>query len=187
MVEKLLPFPEIETERLRLRKIEPADLENMFAITSDPEVPKCMNWQPHRDIAETRESIEEYTRGYATGDCFRWAIAWKADNRFIGFMAVKPVFQHNRVNIGYWLGRPYWGRGIMAEALQAMIRLCFESLGVNRVEADHFEDNPASGRVMEKAGMRYEGLLEQYCLGKDGKYHGCRFYSITRDKYIPRT
>jgi [ribosomal protein S5]-alanine N-acetyltransferase len=183
MVEKLIPFSEMETARLYLRRFTPADLQDMFAIMSDPEVARCMNWKAHESIDRTKELLESACREYETGDCFRWAIALKEGNRFIGLMNVKPVFAHDRVNIGYWIGQPWWGQGYMAEALAATIRLCFESLSVNRVEADHYTDNPASGRVMEKAGMTYEGTLEQYCLGKDGKYHGCRMYSITRDKY----
>lgn len=186
MVEKLQPFPEIEAERLRLRKFKPSDLEVMHAVTSDAEVARHMNWQAHESIGRTAEVLGGILGEYDTGDCFRWAIALREGDRFIGLMNLKPVFQHDRVNVGYWIGRPWWGQGYMTEALTAIIRLCFERLGVNRVEADHYTDNPASGRVMEKAGMTYEGTLEQYCLGKDGKYHGCRMYSITRDNYLPQ-
>jgi [ribosomal protein S5]-alanine N-acetyltransferase len=182
MVEKLLPFPEMETERLTLRKFSPDDLKVMFEITSDAEVARYMNWQAHESIEKTSEILGDIRKGYETGDSFRWAIALKASNRFIGYMNVKPVFLHNRVNVGYWIGRPYWGRGYMTEALVATIRLCFEKLGVNRIEAEYFKENIASGRVMEKAGMAFEGLLRQYCHGKDGKYHDCIMYSITSDK-----
>lgn len=183
MLEKLLPFPVLETERLRLRKFSPDDLADMHAITSDAEVARYMNWSEHNSIEQTAALLAEILKSYETGDCFRWAIALKDGNRFIGLMNVKPVFMHDRVNIGYWLGRPYWGMGYMTEALSATVKLCFETLGVNRVEADHFAENAASGRVMEKAGLEFEGVLKQYCLGKDGAYHDCRMYSITKDRY----
>lgn len=183
MVEKLIPFPEMETERLRLRKILLDDLEDMHAIMGDAEVAKHMNWQAHESISRTAETIDRIVKDYETGDGFRWAIALKSSDRFIGFMNCKPEFRQNRVNLGYWLGRPYWNGGYMTEAVHAVIRLCFEKLAVNRVEAEHFVENPASGKVMEKAGMAYEGLLRQYILGKEGIYHDCKIYAITRDKY----
>ena len=183
MVEQLLLFPEIETERLLLRKVELTDANDMFSVTKDDEVARFLAWSAHQSIIETNEFIKSFIHGYKTGECFRWAIALKSSNRFIGLINLKPAFSQNRVSLGYWLGRSFWNKGYATEAVKAVICLLFDKLNVNRIEAEHFIENPASGRVMEKAGMEYEGLLRQYILGKEGKYHDCKIYAITQDKY----
>ena len=89
-----------------------------------------------------------------------FAIVLDAD--VIGAIGMEVQREHDRGEIGYWIGVPYWGRGYMTEALRGVLGWAFESLRLHRVFAVHFARNPASGRVMQKAGMRHEGSLRQH-------------------------
>ena len=96
----------------------------------------------------------------------------------IGFMWIQ---QENRsAEVGYSLSRPYWNRGLMTEALRALLGFGFEQLHLNRIEAQHESDNPASGRVMAHVGMRYEGRLRQRVYNK-GRYADVDLYAILRN------
>ena len=183
MVEKLLPFPTIETERLLLRQVAHGDLDAVFEVASSEDVVRFYSWDAHKTKEEISDFLDSFLPDYETGDCFSWAITPKEGNRFAGLLTARPIFRHNRIALGYWIGRQYWSKGYMTEAVSGLIRYAFANLGVNRVEAEHFVENPASGRVMEKAGMRCEGLLRQHILGRDGIYHDCKVYGISKDQF----
>jgi len=153
----------LETERLLLRRFVKSDAEDMFGSwCNDPKVTTYMTWQPHGDIAVTRAYLEDILRSYDKEDYYHWAIDLKAAGRVVGSIG---VVRHNdaprSVTIGYSLGSAWWNQGYMTEALRAVIKFFFEECGMNRVEAMHDPRNPGSGRVMQKAGMIYEGTLRQ--------------------------
>jgi len=153
----------LETERLVLRRFVNSDVEDMYGSwCSDPKVTTYMTWQPHGDISVTREYLLGILRDYDREDCYHWAIELKESGRVVGSIGVG---RHNdaprSVTIGYCLGSAWWNRGYMTEALRALIQFFFEQVGAKRVEALHDPRNPGSGRVMQKAGMTYEGTLRQ--------------------------
>jgi ribosomal-protein-alanine N-acetyltransferase len=153
----------LEAERLILRRFVETDAEDMFSNwCSDPEVTKFLAWQPHGDISVTREFMKTRLEGYARDDFYSWVIELKATGQVIGTIAVG---RHNdaprSATMGYAMGRAWWNRGYMTEALRGVIKFFFEEVGMNRVEAWHDPRNPGSGRVMQKAGMVYEGTLRQ--------------------------
>ena len=154
----------IETERLILRPFRMKDAAAMYENwAGDPEVVKCLSWPAHSSIEITRMVLRDWTDGYESPDRYNWAIVLKdADDAPIGnISAVRMNEQTDAVEIGYCLGRAWWGRGIMTEALEAVIGFFFRRVGANRVEARHDTDNPASGRVMRKAAMTCEGTLRR--------------------------
>jgi len=153
----------LETPRLLLRRFVKTDVPDIFNNWSnDPEVTKYLRWPPHGDISVTQRSMEDKLRAYEGQDYYLWAIALKAAGQVIGQIDARG---HNdavhSVTIGYAMGRAWWNRGYMTEALRAVIKFFFEEVGMNRVEARHDPRNPGSGRVMQKAGMLYEGTLRQ--------------------------
>ena len=97
-------------------------------------------------------------------------------------MGIHPAPEHDRAEVGYWIGKPFWGRGLATAALRLLLQFGFETLQLNRIEAGHFDYNPASGRVMEKAGMRFEGVRRQYVWHRD-RYKDVRWYAILREDY----
>ena len=174
----LCPLPVLETERLLLRPIRRSDARDLYAYARDPEVSRHVLWTPHASIADSRAFIRDIRRQYRKGFPSSFAIELKAERKMIGtigYMWINPEFRS--CEIGYSLARPYWNQGIMTEALKELIRYTFESMRINRIEAMHEVDNPASGRVMEKAGMLCEGTLRQRVRNK-GHYSDVQLYSI---------
>ncbi len=155
----------IDTERLILRKFTLDDAEDMYNNwASDPEVTKFLTWSPHGSADFTRTLLEDWISRYEEGDYFNWVIEYKETGRAIGNISVVKLDEKvDAAEIGYCMSRSYWGQAIMPEALKAVIDYLFDEAGLNRVAACHDSNNPKSGRVMEKAGMKLEGTLR--CAG----------------------
>ena len=161
----------METERLLLRPGREDDAPALFKYASDPEVGPRAGWPPHKSIEESREVI----RTLFNSD-HMWAIEWKETGEPIGCMGYF-VYGESNINIGendaevgYWIARPYWNKGICTEALCKLIDYCFHVKGFGTLWSDYFPENPASGCVMEKCGFRDTGKTN-YCsqlqLGSD--------------------
>ena len=160
----------LETDRLILRRFVETDIEDIFNNWSnDPEVTKFLRWQPHGDISVTRGFMEDKLLAYEKPDYYLWAMELKATGQVIGTIGVG---RHNdgprSATMGYAMGRAWWNMGYMSEALGRVVRFLFEEVGMNRVEAQHDTRNPGSGRVMQKAGMTYEGTLRQSGMNNQG-------------------
>lgn len=147
-----------ETARLRFRPWRESDVEALFRYASDPEVGARAGWPPHTD----REGSLAVIRNVFSND-HTWAMELKETGEAVGCMGYYPCGEsnieigENDAEVGYWLGRPYWGQGLCTEALRGMIGYCFNQKGFRTLWGDFFEDNPASGRVMEKCGFRDTG------------------------------
>ena len=149
----------IETSRLILRRAIREDAEPMFRNwASDPEVTKFLTWPVHSRVAVSETVIGSWLQEYEKDSYYQWMIVLKSLDEPIGSISV--VRQNDRVEeaeIGYCIGRQWWHRGIMTEALTAVIAYLFDEVGVNRIAARHDPNNPHSGDVMRKCGMKYEG------------------------------
>ena len=149
----------IETSRLILRRAVREDAEAMFHNwASDPEVTKFLTWPAHSNIAVSEMVIGSWLQEYEKESYYQWMIVPKELGEPIGSISV--VRQNDRVEeaeIGYCIGRRWWHKGIVSEALSAVIEYLFTEVGVNRVAARHDPNNPHSGGVMRKCGMKYEG------------------------------
>ncbi|ADN02712.1 GNAT family N-acetyltransferase [Spirochaeta thermophila] len=171
----------LTTERLLLRRFTLEDAPAVYETWArDPEVTRFLTWSPHASVEKTRSFLEEAVRGYERDDQLMWAIVLKEPGSLIGSIGARVERAHRRAEIGYCLGRAFWNRGYMTEALREVVRFLFDEVGVVRVQALHFVGNPASGRVMEKAGMRYEGTLRSYLIKDDGAVDAL-MYAIVRD------
>ncbi|MBQ6551101.1 MAG: GNAT family N-acetyltransferase [Lachnospiraceae bacterium] len=151
----------IETHRLILRRFTIEDAEDMYNNwASDPEVTKFLTWPTHTSVEVSRMVLSDWIPRYEDGGYFNWAMEWKETGHVIGNISVVKLNEAaESADIGYCMSRAYWGRGIMPEALRAVMGFLFETVGVNRVAACHAPENPKSGRVMAKAGMIEEGIL----------------------------
>lgn len=151
----------IETRRLILRPFTMEDAEDMFTNwASDPEVTKFLTWPAHSNIDITRKVLSGWIDRYEDGGFFNWAIEWKENGHVIGNISVVNLHESaEAADLGYCLGRVFWGRGIMPEALRAVMDYLFDTAEINRIAACHDVNNPKSGRVMDKAGMKLEGIL----------------------------
>ena len=127
---------------------------------SDPEVTKYLTWPAHTSLKVTRDLLEEWVTRYADGGYFNWVIEYKETGKPIGNISVVKLNENTEAaDIEYCMGRAYWGKGLMPEALKAVVEYLFDVVGLNRIAACHDVNNPNSGKVMKKAGMRWEGIL----------------------------
>ena len=173
-------LPQIETERLLLRKVTIDDVPDLLATASDPEVARYTTWEPYDSVEEARRFLESVISNYELGEPANWGLELKENGKFIGmcgFMAGSWEPEYARASLGYAIGREYWGRALVTEAVRAAIEFGFEKLALNRIEARCVAENTASERVMQKAGMSYEGTLRDYVFRK-GRYWDYRVYSI---------
>ena len=171
----------IETKRLILRKLEISDLEQVYNNwCSDPKVSKYVTWDTHKNIGQTKEYINFKLGLYEKDYRFDWVVVIKETNEVIGEIdAVKQSLNYNLVELGYCYGSKYWNNGYATEALSAVIKYLKEVALVEKVTACHISTNPASGRVMQKAGMKYDATLKEYVVDKNTKeradlvYYSC--------------
>ncbi len=152
---------ELETERLRLRQFRIEDAEAMYRNwASDDEVTRYLTWPTHSSSELTETVVMDWVNHYSESNYYNWAIELKETKEVIGNISVVRIQEElNAMDTGYCMGKAWWGNGIMPEALQAVIGYLFDEVQVNRIAASHDVDNPKSGRVMEKAGMKLEGIL----------------------------
>ncbi len=173
-------LPILKTERLILRPLRMRDAKDLFAYAQDPEVSRHVLWDAHESIWDSRQFLRAAIRQYRRGQPGSFAIVLKDSGRMIGtigFMWINVDYKSGEV--GYSLGRDYWNKGIMTEALREVVRFGFEDLGLNRIEAQHEVSNPASGKVMAHVGMQFEGILRQRIRNK-GCYADVALYAILR-------
>ena len=160
--------PVIKTENLLLRPVRMKDASDIYRYASDPEVSRFVLWEPHRSISDTRAYIRYVRRLYRRGMPSSWAVVLLSSSSVIGsigLMSYSPF--HHSAEIGYSFSRNYWNHGYATEAAGAVIQSAFRSLhDLNRIEAQHDIRNPASGRVMEKCGMKKEGILRSRLYNK---------------------
>ena len=160
---KCLGTVELETDRLLLRKITKKDAKYAFENwMNDVEVTKYLRWTNHKVVEESEEIIDIWVKEYESKKTYRWAIVLKEINEPIGVIDVIDLHEKTeKVHIGYALGRAWWNNGIMSEAFSKIIKFLFEEVEVNRIESMHDPNNPGSGIVMKKCGLKYEGVLKQ--------------------------
>lgn len=153
----------IETRRLILRPFASGDGDAMFRNwANDPQVTRYLTWQPHGSIEVSRELAAHWAEESARPDFYQWAIVPKTLNEPIGSISVVHMNEPlASAELGYCIGKAWWGQGLTAEALRAVLEYLVREVGLQKVSAMHDIHNPNSGKVMRKAGMRQEGVLRR--------------------------
>ena len=155
---KALGTQTIETERLILRRFVETDAQTMFENwASRLDNLTYVTWDPHPNVDFTKSSIRTWVASYDNPNYYKWAICLKENpNHVIGDISLVSMDEENSsCEVGYIIGMDYWGRGIMTEALKAVLSYCLDEIRFKEVNACYASLNPASGRVMEKAGMTF--------------------------------
>jgi ribosomal-protein-alanine N-acetyltransferase len=175
-------LPRLETARVVLRRLTWADVEDIYAYASDPEVAALTTWAAHATLDDSRAFIGRVMAWREDGFGEPWGLELKATSKVAGTagMAITPA--HGRAELGYALGREHWGQGLMTEVVREIVRYGFEELGLNRIEARCVPANIGSARVMEKAGMTYEGTIREQVYVK-GSFDDLKMYSILRREW----
>lgn len=179
----------LETERLILRQFTMGDLEQIYDnCWSNPEVWKWTSYEPMHCMDDVIKIAEMFTDkwlgAYEQPNRYSWAIQLKSSGEVIGrFFGMHPDDRVNQVELAYELGQKWWNQGLMTEAAKAVIDFFFGEVGMNRIYAYHANENPASGRVMKKCGMKYEGTMRQACKCNNGLFDHVN-YAILADDYF---
>lgn len=161
---------ELYTDRLGLREMSEDDLSDITRILQDQKIYENTLRIPHPyTIDDAREWMRQIEEARAEGKAgWTFGIRLKDTGRFIGCIGLTAMNPHDETEVGYWLDRSFWGSGYMTESLRKVIEFAFAQ-GAHRVSGCHFTFNPASGRVMQKAGMTMEGIQRE-SLKKNGQY-----------------
>ena len=181
----------IETERLVLEVPSESDAPTLFALVGGahrPEVTAGLLWDGPDEISETVGFIRQaQTERYGESG-FHWAIRDRtgaltgSSGTAVGMISARPSSDAGRGDVGYWLGKPYWGQGLMREALTAVLDLCFGKFDQVKVEAEIFTNNARSKRLVESLGMRLEGTIRS-SHHKRGEWVDAHIYGILRDEW----
>jgi len=176
-------YPILVTERLRLREIVEADAADILHFRGDRETQKY-NTVPMRDEAEARGLIRTMQSWYATRQAIQWGITLPDEDRVLGICGVHDWSRrHRRAFIGYDLTREYWGRGLASEAMRAVVRFGFEQLDLHRLEAITATENARSIRLLERLGLKREGVRREYSQQADGSFQSSAIYGLLREEY----
>ena len=172
--------PTLGTKRLILRPFELTDGEVVRKLAGDRAIADTTLQIPHPyEVGMAEEFILSRRPKFEAGEEVVFALVLRESGQLIGAMGLVIESKFRRAEIGYWIGRPYWGNGYGTEAGQAVLEYGFQSLNLNRIHAYHFKRNPASGRVMRKLGMKHEGSSPEHVM-KWGVFEDVELYGILR-------
>jgi ribosomal-protein-alanine N-acetyltransferase len=158
-----MDLPTLPTTHLLLRPYSPADIPALVHLAGAREIAATTLRIPHPYREQDAVDFVATCQPDAdAGLSVRFAITLRDGTAFCGGVGLRLESDHHRAELGYWLGVPYWGRGYATEAAQAVLRYGFDTLGLHRIYAQHLRENPASGHVLKKIGMRYEGCLRHH-------------------------
>lgn len=178
-------IPVIESERLRLRRMKRGDAKVMFRYWSDPEVTRYMNVPPFTSVEEAWDMINLLNGLSESEDAMRFGIELKEEGKLIGSCGynVWELSGSYRGEIGYDLGREYWGRGYMSEALRMLLAYGYDTMGLNRIEALVEPENSGSRKLLLSFGFKEEGLLREYQQTEKG-FVNLLMYSLLKKEYV---
>lgn len=181
---KYTALEELNTQRLRLRKLRLSDAENYYSrLGSSEDVTRYMLWQPHTSLQESAESIQSVLARYETGSTYTWAIALQEDDSVIGRIDLLRFDEiQSSCSFAYMLGEDYWGQGFGTEVLKAVFAFAFDKMEMQTIAADHMSENVGSGKVMQKAGMHFV-TKHTAKYEKNGRYYDAEEYRITADDW----
>lgn len=166
-----------ETKRLTLRKIELTDSKAIYEYARDPEVVRYVTFEAHDSLERTKEGIANY---FLPNRLSTWAIVDKMSKKLIGTIDLRVTA--DSASFGWILNKQYWGRGLMPEAASCLRDFAFNDLKLTVLTADHFADNPKSGCVMQKIGMKKMGQLWIY-VAKLEQSVLCDYWALTKAEY----
>jgi ribosomal-protein-alanine N-acetyltransferase len=176
-------FPILTTERLVLRELVLSDAPDVLVFRGDPEVQKY-NDPVLQNVEEVQTLIEELWAEYTAQEGIAWAVTLNSSDTVLGLFGFHDWNKyHRRAEIGYDLAHAYWGQGIGAEAVRAIVRFGFEQMNLNRIYAGTIADNYESVRLLEKIGFTREGTRRKHSWEEDGTFHDSAMYGLLRHEY----
>lgn len=177
------PQQTLQTERLILRQFRPTDAGQVQRLAGDEDVATTTMSVPHPyEDGMAEQWIATHQEQWSSGAGVSFAIELLDAATLIGSIGLVIRPEHQLARLGYWIGKAWWGQGYCTEAAWEVVRFAFEELSLNRVSASHFKRNPASGRVMEKIGMKYEGCSPQQVRHR-GRFEDLKRYGLLKTDF----
>ena len=174
--------PTLETARLRLRPYTEADIPELLPLIGMREVAAITLRIAHPYSEQDAKAFLQLAKD---PDKLWLAITLRSDGCQIGGIGLRVEKQHQHAELGYWLGVAFWGQGYATEAARELLHYGFEELGLHRIFASHFKHNPASGRILKKIGMKFEGCQREH-LYKWDRFVDSELYGIRRREWEER-
>ncbi|OIK11794.1 GNAT family N-acetyltransferase [Bacillus sp. MUM 13] len=175
----MIKHNQMEGERIKLRPVSLDDVDDMYEYTSDEETTRYI-YDQHTDVNQTKKMIANY---YMKEPIGMYAIVLKESNKMIGTFEFRIHEWNNSGELGFTLNSHFWGKGYMTEAGKLILELAFHTLGLDRVYAGHDVRNDASGKVLSRLGMTYEGTLRRDQMVK-GALTDTAHYSLLKEEYL---
>ena len=172
-------IPTLKTDRLVLRKIKMEDLSDVHEYASDPIVPRYLLWYPHKTLSFTKAYLKYLQKLYSKGKFYDWGIEF--NGKMVGTVGFTSFdFKSNSAEIGYVLGREYWGQGIATEAVREILKFAFETLDLSLICAMFLPENVQSRRVLEKCNFNYS---EKKSFLVKEEYRDVEIYSLSKEAF----
>lgn len=172
----------LETERLILRPWDESDAEECFRYAKDPRVGPAAGWPPHKDIEESKKIIKTILSAPET-----YAIVFKETGKAVGSIGLMAgtelAKQANERELGYWIGVPFWGKGLVPEAVRAILSHAFLDMGFEKVYCGYYNGNDRSRRVQEKCGFRYLWTCDEVDVPQMGEKRKGHVSCLTRAQW----
>jgi len=175
---------EMETDRLLMKAISLEDWEEIEAYASDYDMAKTTLNIPHPyPKGSGKDFARHMAEQFDIGKHYTFSVFDRKEGYFIGLMGLGVNKEFHHAELGYWIGKPFWGKGIGTEAAAAMMKYGFHELNLHRIFARAFAHNPGSYRIMEKIGMNYEGTFKEHVY-RFGEYADVKFYGLLKRDYL---
>ena len=173
----------LHTERLILRQFQASDADTVHRLAEAKKV-AAGTLLPHPfDLKAAAKWIAQQQESFAAGNAITFAIVLAEEERLIGSIGMDIASEHQLARLSYWLGTNYWNQGYCTEAVRAVLDYGFTRLSLHRIYAPHFHNNPASGRVLRKVGMTYEGRMREHYI-RFGQFVDVEIYGMLREEFL---
>ncbi len=180
------PLPTLKTHRLILRPFTLEDAPEVTRLAGDRAIAETTRQIPHPyEEGMAGEWIGTHAAKFEVGEEINFAVTLRADGTLLGAISLMNIEKGHQAELGYWIGVPYWGHGYATEAARCVVDYALTTLNLARVHAHHLSRNPASGKVMRKIGMKFEGCRRRHFL-KWGQFEDIEMYGILREEWDPR-
>lgn len=176
-----------ERKRLILRRWEESDAEDLYKYASNPDVGPIAGWPPHQSLDESKDVIKNVLNGKEA-----YAICLKEDGKVIGAIELKlnghtdMTEKDDECELGYWIGKPFWGQGLMPEAANELLRHAFEDIGMSKVWCGYYEGNIKSKRVQEKVGFKYQWTSEDIVVPLMHEKRTGHVNALTKEEWLKK-
>ncbi len=173
----------LRTPRLLINGFSVIDAQQVATLAGDYDVARFTMNIPHPyELNTAKEWISSHDTLYRENTGIVFAIRSLISTSLMGCIGLSFDADHHRGELGYWMGKEYWGKGYCTEAAIAVIEFSFNQFALNKITSRHLENNPASGRIMEKIGMKKEGILKEE-IYKEGLYHNIHVFGLLKTEH----